>query len=363
MGLQTGERFSRFVSLEGYAGYGFADKALKYGGGLQFTIDRTKDVFFKLSYKQDVFEPGKAGFMKGMGAINAEESIRNWLTTRMDSVEQYRAEINFRPIRFSQINLYGQQQKRNPTYAYTFVPNGDITQSKTNFNINEYGVQGRFAFRESYTQIGQSKVVTNLAYPQINFSVSHSFSGLLAGDYAFRKAEVKLDEQLISRGFGKTTFQLAAGYASGQIPYPYLFNGKGANYPNSFSGAILVPNYFQTMGLYEFASDRYAYLFLNHNLGRLTGTKSKYFRPELSLVQNIGVGSLQNISFHQGVAIKTMEKGFFESGLVLSNLFRFNYLNLVYYGLGVGTFYRYGNYALPNASDNLAFKLIISISF
>ena len=58
-----------------------------------------------------------------------------------------------------------------------------------------------------------------------------------------------------------------------------------------------------------------------------------------------------------------MEKGYFESGLLLSNLFRFKYVNMIYYGLGVGAFYRYGNYALPTTSDNLAFKLIISVSF
>ena len=363
LGVQTGERLSKFVNLEGYAGYGVKDQALKYGGAVQLNIDRATETYFKISYQQDLYEPGKANFMRGPGAINSEESLRNWLTARMDSVQQFRVEFGFRPLRFSQLTLYAQRQNRNPTYAYAFVPDGDIAQSKNNFNINEFGLQGRFAFNESYMQIGQSKIVTNLAYPQINITATRSFSGWLQGDYEFSKMEVKIDQQFTSRIFGKTTFQVSSGYSWGQIPYPYLYNGKGTQFSKSFSEAFLVPNYFQTMGLYEFVSDRYTYFFLNHNFGRLNGTKSKYFRPELSLLQNMGIGSLQNTGFHQGVTFKTMEKGYFESGLMLSNLFRFKYMNLIYYGLGVGAFYRYGNYSLPTTSDNLAFKLIISASF
>ena len=220
-----------------------------------------------------------------------------------------------------------------------------------------------FSFKESYTQIGQSKVVTNLAYPQINMSVSKSFSGLLNGDYEFSKAEIKIDEQFISKALGKTTLQIASGISKGLIPYPYLFNGKGAETTNNFNSLLLVPNYFQTMGLYEFASDRYSYFFFNHNFGRLTGTNSKYFRPELSIAQNIGVGSLLNKSFHRDIDFKTMEKGYYESGLILSNLLRFKYMRLLYYGLGAGAFYRYGNYALPKTADNLVFKLTVTASF
>ena len=117
LGLETGERLSRLVSFEGYAGYGIKDKALKYGGALQLNIDRSNEALFKVSYRQDLFEPGKANYMKALGAINAEDGLRNWLAARMDSVEQFRVEFGFRPMRFSQITLYAQQQKRNPTYA------------------------------------------------------------------------------------------------------------------------------------------------------------------------------------------------------------------------------------------------------
>jgi hypothetical protein len=365
VGLQTGEGLSKAVTLEGYAGYGVRDQAWKYGGGVQLNLDRDNEAYVRMSYRQDVSEPGRSGFMKSPGAFDAENGLRNWLATKMDSVEQFRFEVGFRPLRFSQLNFFVQQQRRNPTYAYIFASEGDITQAKSSFNINEFGVQGRFAFKETYMQIGQSKVVTNQAYPQINISASRSFSGWLDGDYEFSRVEVKLDEEMTFRSFGKTLFQISGGYSWGSIPYPYLFNGKGSLFDNSnsFSQSFLVVNYFQTMGLYEFTSDRYAYLFVNHNFGRLTGTKSKHFRPELSVVQNIGYGSMQNPDFHKNITFKTMDKGYFESGMLLSNLFRFKYVNMIYYGLGAGIFYRYGPYSLPTTSENLAYKVTVSMSF
>ena len=52
---------------------------------------------------------------------------------------------------------------------------------------------------------------------------------------------------------------------------------------------------------------------------------------------------------------KTMEKGYFESGLVVKGL-----LNLPLVKVGGGVFYRYGAYSLPKTIDNFAFKYSIT---
>jgi hypothetical protein len=60
---------------------------------------------------------------------------------------------------------------------------------------------------------------------------------------------------------------------------------------------------------------------------------------------------------------KTMEKGFFESGLMLNNLIRYNYVNLFYFGLGGGIFMRYGAYADPIIGNDLAYKVSLVITY
>ena len=53
-----------------------------------------------------------------------------------------------------------------------------------------------------------------------------------------------------------------------------------------------------------------------------------------------------------------MDKGFFESGLMLNNV-----ISSAFSGVGVGVFYRYGAYELPKRKDNLKFKLTATIAF
>jgi hypothetical protein len=270
--------------------------------------------------------------------------------------------FDFRLGHASQFSFFAQQQHRNPTYSYSFVSPTEIS-SPALFSTFETGFQWRFAPKETYMKIGQSQVVTTMTYPQINLALIHSIDGVMGGDYEFTKVEARIDHQFNTRGLGRTLFQLTGGVMDSNMPYPFLFNGKGSRFESSFLNNWIVNNYFQTMGLYEFASDRYAYLFINHYVGRISGNKSKYFRPELSLIHNMGVGSLDNKSYHRDVILNTMEKGYFESGLQVVNLIRFNYLNFVYFGLGGGAFYRYGHYTFEDRSENIVAKAILTLSF
>lgn len=358
-GLQTGETISRVFQWEGHFAYGFKDRALKYGGGMQINFRKQKDLYLRVSYLQDVQEPGNAAFIKPPPVTLGNQSYRNYLTSRMDSVKQFKAYLHTRPFRFTQVALFAQQQKNNPAYNYTFTHNGESHHFFTTF---ETGFQIRFAFRENYTQVNDATVVTSIAYPQINLHVSRSLRGPLDGEYDFFKAELAMDHQFTIRGFGQSTWKLTSGVLQGDVPYPFLFNGRGSNYDHSFVNSLMVSNYFQTMGLYEFVSDRYAYLFFSHNFGRLTGTH-KYFRPELSLIHNMGIGSLRQPSLHQQITFSTMEKGFFESGLVINNLFRFKYVNILYWGIGAGIFYRYGSYQFAETDKNISAKLSMTFSF
>jgi hypothetical protein len=57
-----------------------------------------------------------------------------------------------------------------------------------------------------------------------------------------------------------------------------------------------------------------------------------------------------------------MEKGFWESGLELTNLIKLN-SGFQVQGWGIGVFYRYGPYALPDSRDNLRFTLSLTAGF
>jgi hypothetical protein len=360
IGLQTSERISKLVVVDAYCAYGVKDKAWKYGMGLQFNLHPVKDIFFKFSYAQDILEPGNANFIKNPVTASNDQTLRNFLASRMDSIQHVKLSFNIRPIKFSQASLFIQHQRNNPTYPYTYSLN-DFT-SKNEFIISEIGIQWRYAFRENYAQIGNTKIITGVAYPQINFTASRALDNVWESSFNFSKVEVRIDYQFLLRALGKTSIQIAGGYLAGDAPYPYLFNAKGSRFSSALFNSFVVPTFFQSMGIYEFVSDRYVYGFLTHNFGRIVGTKHKYFRPELAISQNTGVGGLRNRTVHKELTLQSIENGFFESGVTLSNIVRFKYLNIAYLGFGIGAFYRYGYYSLLKSSDNVVLKLAFNVS-
>ena len=148
------------------------------------------------------------------------------------------------------------------------------------------------------------------------------------------------------------------GFAKGDIPYHALWNGQGTGKPVP----RMIPTFMQTMGLYEFLNDRFAFVFLSHNFRKLLyKSPYKWLQPEPVFHQNFAWGNLRNPTEHQGITTNTLNKGYWESGFMLNNLIKFKYMKSLKIGLGGGVFFRYGYYHRDKFSENVAYKFSFSI--
>ncbi len=320
-----------------------------------------RETRLRFTFKQDVTEPGNIDFFKLNPITERIESYRNYLTNRVDSMMQWQTEFSFRALRHGQVFFTLSNEHRNPTYAYQYLPKGDVAASQQEFTMSEVGIGIRYAYGEKYTQFGRGKAVMTPAFPVISVAVARGIPNFLGSspDLDFTKLNIKIEEKFLWRTLGTTTFQLFAGKIWGDLPYPYLQNFRGS----SSKGGIFVENYFQTMGIYEFTADQHASLFFTHNFGALLfKSKVDWFKPELMLVQNIGFGSLNNQKNHQIADLQTLDKGFYESGMVINNLWLRKFIGFKQ-GFGLGVFRRYGNYSLAEGIQNWSFKLTNTFSF
>ena len=85
---------------------------------------------------------------------------------------------------------------------------------------------------------------------------------------------------------------------------------------------------------------------------------NKKWNPQLEITHNMGIGTLKNSETIEAFGFRTMEKGYFESGIRINKLVASSLS-----GMGIGLFYRYGPYAKTNTIDNVAFKLSLSTNF
>lgn len=363
-GVQTNTLLSKWFSVGGYAGYGFGDNAWKYGGNLELMFDRRTQTKLHFYFSQDLKEPGVIEYFKDNGAIFSNQSLRNLYTSRLDSVREYKIVFTTKPWPVLQTDAWITKQQRNPAgfpYAFDIASNSKYV---TEYSNTEIGVGMRYTVGETYGRVGRAKVINKPAQTQIMAQLSKGLKGPFDGQLDYTKLALQVNHSFRTKEFGRTSFQAEFGQVWGKVPYAYLFNTKGSVNEDGKRGAgFFINNSFQTAGVYEFTSDRIASVFIQQNFGSLLfKPKNPISKPQFILVQNIGYGSINNVSAHQGVVLQAPEKGLFETGLMVRDILRAN-MKFFYYGIGLGVFHRYGYYSLADDKKNWALKFGITVSF
>ncbi len=353
LGVVTNKKLWKPMELGGFFGYGSRDKRWKWGGDLDFMLWEYRELKIGGYYHYDVLETGHRGLSSNAGAAF---NLRDYMAAQMDRVERFGGHLGFRAFRYAKVDLELEQSDYRPLYNYRFAgPEPDFTNDYT---IAQASIKVRYAYREKLIQSFNQRISQGSDYPVISVGYTRGWSGLMDGEIDLQRVEAALDYDFASKQLGITSIRVESGYTEGDLPYGQLFTGEGADDDRL---AYVVNNHFQTMEPYAFLSDRYARIFISHNFQHLL-FREEAFAPQLILKQHMGIGDLQTAQFHDEVDFETMKHGYFETGLVLNELFRYKYLDLLYGGFGVGLFYRYGAYATDDPGENLAFKLSFTVS-
>ncbi|HEV8515994.1 MAG TPA: DUF5686 family protein [Cyclobacteriaceae bacterium] len=352
-GIYTSNRFSKWLRLGGYAGYGFRDEQWKYGGEMKFNFNLNRDFFLRFSYVKDIYETGSSHIHRD-GQFVGNESFRNWNGYLYDKIEFYKGEIGYRILPDVHTSIFIVRNEIQPTYNYQLILNNELTNR---FLITETGLTFRYVYKENYMILRGKKILNGTRFPVFTFSVIQAIPAFEAKDFNYTLFDFTAKHQIKHRYGGKTNLFFTSGWVNGLAPYGKLYNGRGTN-----ATTVLVDNYFQTMGLYEFTSSKYASVFLTHNVGNILVNKW-YSKPELLLYQNMGIGQLENKDAHVGLVLQDFSKGFVESGIGLNNILRAKYFNVAYWGFGGAAFYRYGPYQFAQPSNNLFWKMTFTFGF
>jgi hypothetical protein len=345
--ILTNDRVSESFRLGGYAAFGSRDGTLKYGGEAGITLYRPADAKLRFSWSRDVEEAGSYSFLE-KHSVYSSESYRRFMIGRMDFVENYDVSLGFRFIRHFKGSLYYSGAKVRSGDNYHFLREG---VERDEFIFPEAGARIRFAWREKFMQTPRgNRISMGTDFPVIWFNYGRGLGD--AGGYEYTRMQAGLYQGFVTRHLGRTSVTIEGGIVEGEVPLFKLYNGKG-----SFRGFSLeAANSFATMRMEEFFSDRFVSVFFRQNFESLL-FRSGRFRPEVVFVTNAGFGSISETGNHLFINVKAPKKGFYESGLLLNNLYR-----KFFTGFGLGVFYRYGPYGFEKPVDNFAFKLTFGVS-
>jgi len=350
LGLHTNDRLSQRFKIGGYWGYGFRDKSSKYGGDLQLNLHKNSELSVKLTYFSDVTESGAIEYYDRSKQLYSNETLREFLIQRMDRTEMRKIELYVRAFMYLKMDIGFSQSRKDPTYDYYFGnTEKNVTIKVNEFNFTELSLGFRYAYREKFIKNTKKKISLGTNYPIVRLRYSRGFDNILDGEYTYDRFDLSITKSVYIRYFGRSSFVLHSGYVNGNIPATNIYNGHGS-YRNF---TILAPSSFATMRMNEFLVSKYISLFYMHNFGNLL-LKTRLFKPEIVLAANAGFGWLDYPESHYGISVKTFEGGYYETGLLLNKI-----IDLSFYNIGAGVYYRLGPYSFSESNKNLAWKLSI----
>jgi hypothetical protein len=356
LGLHTSSSFSKRFKVGGYFGYGFRDKAFKYGGDAELILHKRNDFKMKLTYQNDIIE---AGNNIRQPIQNVGTTFRNFLGERFDKIESYSLALHYKLFPGLYLLPSLSYQTLTPLYVYQFET---AEQTLNTFTLAESNISLRYFHKEQNLSFLGKKIPFSTQYPILAFTYTKAINLWDADFFTYDRISFSAKFVKHIRKLGKSNLILQTHFLDGLAPYNKLFTGFGGKNDSS----IETDGYFQTMGLYEFTGNFYAAAFLKHNLGNIF-INTRFSKPELLLYHNMGLTTLSTTQFQSQnlntITLQSMDDGFLESGVGLNNLLRFNYADVGYLGLGLSAFYRYGAYQLPIEKDNLVFRVNVAFSF
>ncbi|MFK5878657.1 MAG: DUF5686 family protein [Flavobacteriaceae bacterium] len=346
----TNTNFSQKYRIESYVAFGTKDTNIKFKFGGSARLNRETNTWIGVNYTDDLKEAAAMNFISernGFFALNTRNlnlsEFYNYKTTNI------LLEHDIQPNLETKLQLSAGKYK--PTFNYTYISPSKLLQD---YNLTTAIIGFQYNPNSEYMNSPLGKMRIKNGSPQFTLQITKSFEDLFESDFDFTRVNLKIKYDFKQLRGSTTKFLFQGGIVFGETPVSHLFNhSPNNNFQNPWARRVTFSgtNSFETMGYNEFLSDKFVSLQIKHEFKRFK--VSDRINPRLSLVTRAGVGYLEDHIYHNGITIKTMEKGYFESGIEL---------NSILFGLGFNAFYRYGAYQNPVWSDNLSVKLSYTLS-
>jgi len=345
LGGITNDKFSKNFRIEGYSAYGTKDGVIKYSLGAGVLLDKNTNTWLNGYYTDDVREIASTVFAVDKRVFKIYDPRPINIST-FYHYTSWKTNVQTKIIPKTEAVLELSRNYIEPKFDYLYNLNGKLYSSYIMTTAMLSIVWAPFS---EFMQTPTGRNESDKKFPRFTFQYTQSLPDVLGNDFTFGKIDFKTEYEKKYLNGQKTSLLLQGGYAIGDVPITHLYNTA----PNNLTKETIVQritfagrNSFETMYFNEFFSSQYIMFQIKHGFDRIKILRK--VRPSLVLVTRMAWGDMENPQQHVGPEYKTLNKGFFESGIEL---------NKIYKGFGLGGFYRYGPNQLLKFEDNIAVKI------
>ena len=253
--------------LEGFLAYGFEDDKFKYGISGKWLIDKKSRFIISGGNRRDVEQIGASLTTSTdvLGRSLASSSVvGTGANDKLTSINLTSLAIELEPWRNVVFRLGGNYrtlESASPTFSLDYnTPTGmasEVKQYETSLSLSYFP-------KRKMTGFGVERREANDDFARIFAQVSRGDKSVLNGDFNYTKLQFSYIQPWQLGGFGRLYSTVEAGKTFGEVPLSLLSIIPGNQ--SYFS----IYNTFSQLDYYEFVSDTYTSLHLEHNFnGRL----------------------------------------------------------------------------------------------
>jgi len=325
--LGTTPKLFKNIYLKTYLAYGLKDERFKYFGSALWLLKRKPRIYVYAEYKHDldisVNQYNEAGSFDNIFSAIGRKAGIPWKLAFVD-----KQRIEFFKNNFSGFSFHLSAERKEFT-PYSPLPsvgifyNSDLTPSRSVIN-NEFGLELRFAYKERFVEGNYYVTSLGTQYPLMKAYISKGFKNVIGGNYDFTKVRFTIADNLKIKHVGSLYYNVFAGKVFGTLPYSLLEVHPGNEF-YYYDG-----HRFNMMYRYEYISDTYAGVMLEHSLGSLFFKHIPYVKKmKVRTFWNArGVyGSLSTsnilLNMDKGYNFQTLTKSpYLEVGTGIENIFK-----------------------------------------
>lgn len=317
---RTSNYFSRKLMLSAFVAYGDKDDRFKYGGEIQYVFSKIPRRTFFFTYNRDIEQLGQSPYALVEDNILTSVLRRNpnYKLTLVDEISSRYEHEWF--AGFSNSISIGRKIILPSDYiAFDPVNGGDPIKSIT---TSSFTLSTRWVKDERFVTGEFDRVSLGSIFPEISFNVTGAYKGVLGADFSFLKLHFNYYHKVSLSPLGYMRYIIDAGKIIGSVPYPLLQLHEG-NETYAFDRFA-----FNMMNYYEFASDQYASLVVEHHfqglfLNRIPLMRKLKWREVVTgkaLIGSISEANRNVLIFPDG--LNSVSKPYVEVGAGVENIFK-----------------------------------------
>ncbi len=259
--LGTSTKFNKNVYLHSYLAYGITDKKFK-GKAEAYWITRRNPhrTRIHLAWSNDVDNGISQLGDVGQDNIFSLAIRKPNITRKFLQTEDLRFEVFHELGRGFSTEWFISNRKYDPLQNLPLKTTFPVKDGES-LNTFEVALKLRFAYLEQFVEGDFFRYTLGTKYPVAELILSKGFKGVMNSAYNYYKIGASVKDYMKISPYGSLSYKVYAAKIFGTLPFTFLENHPGNDIYYYSSGS------FNLMNRFEYLSDQYAGINVEHNIG------------------------------------------------------------------------------------------------